>query len=114
VPAWMCRARMPACYVHAGHPHVARPLIARARMPQEEEEQGLDIHAIADIAKYVLRAPKRRPARFFALLAVALALAGAIFVLYPRTYSTEVKILAQRNLVLPALGNPNRTVPREA
>jgi capsular polysaccharide biosynthesis protein len=25
-----------------------------------------------------------------------------------------VKILAQRNLVLPALGNPNRTVPREA
>ena len=83
-------------------------------MPQEEEEQGLDIHAIADIAKYVLRAPKRRPARFFALLAVALALAGAIFVLYPRTYSTEVKILAQRNLVLPALGNPNRTVPREA
>ncbi|HEY1956352.1 MAG TPA: hypothetical protein VGH28_12085 [Polyangiaceae bacterium] len=83
-------------------------------MSQEEEEQGLDIHAIVDIAKYVLRAPKRRPARFFALLAISVALAAAIFALYPRTYSTEVKILAQRNLVLPALGNPNRTVPREA
>ncbi len=83
-------------------------------MPTDEEEEGLDIHAIADLAKYALRAPKRRPWRFMALLAIGLAVAATVVALYPRTYSTEVKILAQRNLVLPALGNPNRTVPREA
>ena len=32
----------------------------------------------------------------------------------PRWYRSDVRILAQRNLVLPALGNPGRAVPREA
>jgi hypothetical protein len=32
----------------------------------------------------------------------------------PRTYHVESKILAQRNQVIAALGNPNRTVPRDA
>ncbi len=84
------------------------------RHEDEEEEEGLDLHAISDFVGYVLRAPRRNPYRFIALLVLSLGLGGALFVLYPRTYSTEVKILAQRNLVLPALGNPNRTVPREA
>jgi len=83
-------------------------------MPQEDEEEGLDLGAIADHARYVLRAPRRHPWRFAALLGVSIALACAVALFYPRTYSTEVKILAQRNLVLPALGNPTRTVPRDA
>jgi capsular polysaccharide biosynthesis protein len=84
------------------------------RHDEDDEEEGLDLHAISDFAGYVLRAPRRHPRRFVALLALSIGFGGALFVLYPRTYSTEVKILAQRNLVLPALGNPNRTVPREA
>jgi len=83
-------------------------------MPDEDEEEGLDLGAVAGYAGYVLRAPKRQPWRFAALLGGSIALATAVYVLYPRTYSTEVKILAQRNLILPALGNPNRTVPRDA
>jgi hypothetical protein len=100
---------------------VARALFLRFRMseveeakPREDEQEGFDLAAAADLARYVLRAPKRRPWRFAALLAASTGLACAAFALYPRTYSTEVKILAQQNLVLPALGNPNRTVPREA
>ncbi len=80
----------------------------------EDEEAGFDATRLAQLARYVVRAPQRRPWRFAALLAISLAFALAAFALYPRTYSTDVKILAQRNLVLPALGNPNRTVPREA
>jgi capsular polysaccharide biosynthesis protein len=86
----------------------------KRRSEDDDEEEGLDLGAITDMVGYVLRAPKRRPRRFLALLIIGIALGGAIFMLYPRSYSTEVKILAQRNLILPALGNPNRTVPREA
>jgi uncharacterized protein involved in exopolysaccharide biosynthesis len=84
------------------------------RNEDDDEEEGLDLGAITDMVGYVFRAPRRRPKRFFALLVLGVAIGVAIFILYPRSYSTEVKILAQRNLVLPALGNPNRTVPREA
>ena len=35
----------------------------------------------------------------------------ALFSLFPATYHTETRILAQRNLVMPALGNPHRSVP---
>ena len=86
----------------------------KRRSEGDDEEEGLDLGAITDMVGYVFRAPKRRPVRFLALLVIGLALGGALFVLYPRSYSTDVKILAQRNLVLTALGNPNRTVPREA
>lgn len=86
----------------------------KRRSEDDDEEEGLDLGAITDMVGYVFRAPKRRPRRFFALLIIGVAIGAALFMLYPRSYSTEVKILAQRNLVLPALGNPNRTVPREA
>jgi len=80
----------------------------------DDDDEGLDLRRVFDFVGYVLRAPRRHAWQFCALLAVALLIAVPMFVLYPRTYSTDVKILAQRNLVLPALGNPNRTVPREA
>ncbi|HEY2365178.1 MAG TPA: hypothetical protein VGH87_02290 [Polyangiaceae bacterium] len=86
----------------------------KRRSEDDDEEEGLDLGTITDMVGYVFRAPRRRPRRFFALLVIGLALGASLFMLYPRSYSTEVKILAQRNLVLPALGNPNRTVPREA
>jgi hypothetical protein len=50
------------------------------------------------------------------VIALFASLAVTIFavVYWPRTYGTEVRILAQRNFLLPALGNPTRAVPREA
>ena len=32
----------------------------------------------------------------------------------PRTYHVDAQLLAQRNTLMPALGNPGRTVPLEA
>ena len=83
-------------------------------LSQDDEDGGLDAGKVADVIGYVLRVPRRQGAAFVALLLAALAVVVLVYGFYPRTYSTEVKILAQRNLVLPALGNPNRTVPREA
>jgi capsular polysaccharide biosynthesis protein len=79
-----------------------------------DDDEGVDLAQIRDVAGYLFRAPRRRPVPFFTLLVLGLTTAVLAYVYYPRTYSTEVRILAQRNLVLPALGNPNRAVPREA
>jgi uncharacterized protein involved in exopolysaccharide biosynthesis len=35
-------------------------------------------------------------------------------VVVPRTYAVDTKILAQRNLVMPSLGNPRRSVPMDS
>jgi uncharacterized protein involved in exopolysaccharide biosynthesis len=88
--------------------------MSEAQPEPEEAEEGLDAQRVVDLAGFILRVPRRQPRLFAMLFAGALAIGVATYALYPRTYSTEVKILAQRNLVLPALGNPNRTVPREA
>ncbi|HEY1958244.1 MAG TPA: hypothetical protein VGH28_21655 [Polyangiaceae bacterium] len=87
----------------------------RSRRPEEEDEdEGLDLSHLKDVAGYVLRAPRRQPRRFAVWAAVGVVLGAATWHYYPRTYATEVKILAKRNLVLPALDNPTRAVPREA
>lgn len=80
----------------------------------DDDDEGIDLAAVRAWASYVLRAPRRERRQFVTLLAVGLTVGAAIYVYYPRTYLSEVKILAQRNLVLPALGNPNRAVPRDA
>jgi capsular polysaccharide biosynthesis protein len=88
---------------------------ARAsRRGEDDEDEGIDLAQLRDMAGYVARAPRRQPIRFAVWGAIGLALGVAAFHYYPRTYMTEVKILAQKNLVLPALDNPNRAVPREA
>ncbi len=84
------------------------------RSEEEDEDDGIDLSHLREVGGYVLRAPRRQPLRFLAWGAVGIALGVATFHYYPRTYSTEVKILAKRNLILPALDNPNRAVPREA
>lgn len=74
----------------------------------------VDWAVIAGTAAFVWRAPRRHP--LLALLAFSGAVGLAVLWLWgaPRTYDSEVRILAQRNLVVPALGNPGRAVPREA
>ena len=76
-----------------------------------DEAEFIDTRALRDSLSLLWGAVRRH------LLA-----AGMLFVLVfggtvgllrfvPRTYHTEVRILAQRNLVMPALGNPKRAVP---
>lgn len=67
-----------------------------------------------ELAGLVLRAPRRRRGLSAAvfLLGVLATVAAVLFV--PRVYSVHTKILAQRNLVMPSLGNPRRSVPSDS
>src|SRR6185312_7119607 len=92
-----------------------RPQRGRSRRPEEDEgDEGLDLSHIKDLVGYVLRAPRRQPRRFATWAVISVVLGAAAYHYYPRSYATEVKILAKRNLILPALDNPGRAVPREA
>jgi uncharacterized protein involved in exopolysaccharide biosynthesis len=76
------------------------------------EEFGLA--QLKELLGLFARAPHRHPRVAMASLFLTLIGGLAIAILAPRWYQSSVRILAQKNLVLPALGNPNRAVPREA
>jgi uncharacterized protein involved in exopolysaccharide biosynthesis len=78
------------------------------------EDSEFDLARAKQLATFFLRAPKRHPrlAAITLTLTMALGVAAALF--WPRSYDCDVRILAQHNLVLPALDNPNRAVPKEA
>jgi uncharacterized protein involved in exopolysaccharide biosynthesis len=78
------------------------------------EEQELDFERLKQIAALFCRAPRRRP-RLAALSLLGTLLIGVgIAAFAPRAFECSAGILAQRNLMLPALDNPSRAVPREA
>jgi uncharacterized protein involved in exopolysaccharide biosynthesis len=56
---------------------------------------------------------RRRMIALFVFGAVVAATVVAMIVL-PRTYYVQSRILARRNVVMPALGNPRRTIPGES
>lgn len=70
-----------------------------------------DYALIRELFGFVLRAPRRRPALAGTVFVLGLLLTAAAFAFMPRVYVSESKILAQRNLVIPLLGNPHRSVP---
>jgi len=78
----------------------------------EEGEFGLA--QAKQIASFFLHAPGRNPRLAAVILVVTMMLGVAAALFWPRSYDCDVRILAQHNLVLPALDNPGRTVPREA
>ena len=78
----------------------------------EEGEFGLA--QAKQIASFFLRAPARHPRLAATTLIVTVALGVAAALFWPRSYDCDVRILAQHQLVLPALDNPGRAVPRDA
>ncbi|MHB8875762.1 MAG: GumC domain-containing protein [Myxococcaceae bacterium] len=70
-----------------------------------------DYGALKDYLGFVLRGLRRHRLLAFItfLLSAGLALGAAM--LYPKSYRVQTKILAQRNQVLAALGNPHRSMP---
>jgi uncharacterized protein involved in exopolysaccharide biosynthesis len=78
----------------------------------EEAEFGLAQAKL--IASFFLRAPARHPRLAATTLIVTVALGVAAALFWPRSYDCDVRILAQHQLVLPALDNPGRAVPRDA
>lgn len=78
----------------------------------EEGEFGLD--QLKEFLGLFVRAPRRHPRLAFVAAMLTLAIGVFIAAFWPRSYACNVRILAQHNLVLPALDNPNRAVPRDA
>jgi len=79
-----------------------------------ESADLFDWDLIRDWVGFSLRSVKRhRVAAVASVAGVMLATVAALVVL-PKSYHTEVKILAQRNQVMPALGNPSRAIPGDA
>jgi uncharacterized protein involved in exopolysaccharide biosynthesis len=82
--------------------------------PERESADLFDWNLIANYVGFVLAAPRRHPLLAAAALIGCAALGWSSLVLLPRTYRAEVTLLAERNLVMAALGNPGRQIPREA
>jgi uncharacterized protein involved in exopolysaccharide biosynthesis len=82
-------------------------------LPDREDEE-LDTQQLKELAGFVLRAPRRRPRLSIFVFVVTLGLGVFISAFWPRAYLSSMRILAQRNTLLPALDNPNRNVPHEA
>jgi len=79
-----------------------------------DELELIDFRHLGNLGGFVLRSVRRRKLlAAFTFLAVAAASLGALAVV-PRTYHVETQLLAQRNSLMPALGNPGRAVPFDA
>lgn len=63
---------------------------------------------------FVLRSVGRHRALFLTVLVAMVAVTGLLATVWPRAYHVQTKILAQRNQVMAALGNPHRSIPSEA
>ena len=82
--------------------------------PSEPTEALLDLGPIVRLAGRAARSMRRH--KLLAVGSFALVVSAAIVavLVMPKSYLTEAKILAQRNMVMPALGNPRRSVPLES
>jgi uncharacterized protein involved in exopolysaccharide biosynthesis len=80
----------------------------------EEAEEGLDTQRLRELIGFAVRAPARRPLLSTTVFALTAGLGLGVAVTMPRVYQAQTKILAQTNLVTPALTNPGRQVPRDA
>ncbi len=67
-----------------------------------------------DLVGLILRAPLRRRGLAVSVLAIGVLATVAAVLFTPRVYVVTTRILAQRNLVMPSLGNPRRSVPNES
>lgn len=78
----------------------------------EEGEFGLE--QAKELAGFFVRSPRRHRRLAVVTFLVVAALGFATATFWPRQYQCDVRILAQRNLLLPALDNPSVMVPHDA
>jgi uncharacterized protein involved in exopolysaccharide biosynthesis len=77
----------------------------------EDEASGLDLERVKELLGFAARSPRRHKGLSIGLFCAGVGVTAALVVLLPRAYTTEVKLLAQKNLVVPSIGNPNRSMP---
>ena len=88
---------------------------ATTRTPASEPTDALlDLAPIVRLVGRAGRSMRRHPLLALGSFALVVAAAITAVLVMPKSYRTEAKILAQRNMVMPALGNPRRSVPPES
>lgn len=75
----------------------------------EEEGEGIDFEHVKEMVGFVLRAPRRRPLLAIGVFTIGAALGVTAAATMPRTYNSQVKLLAQSNFNVPNL----RSLPND-
>lgn len=79
-----------------------------------ENASELDGARLREMLGLIWRAPRRHPLLSLGVLVLNL-LATVVYTFWlPRTYEVDARIVGQRVLVMPSLGNPHRSVPTDA
>jgi hypothetical protein len=86
----------------------------RAPPADPDEFQLVDVKQVKQWVQFVLHSVRRRKWAVLGVWALVVALTVAVLAILPRTYQVDAQLLTQRHTVMPALGNPGRTVPTEA
>ncbi len=81
------------------------------RLIQPDEADLFDYALLRDYARYVRHSITRHRALFFGVLIFTVLLAVGLARALPKTFHTETRLMAQRNQVIAALGNPGRSLP---
>jgi uncharacterized protein involved in exopolysaccharide biosynthesis len=93
---------------------VPMSIITERVAPEAPAEPIIDVQRLKELVRFPLGSLLRHRRLAIGTFATILAatILAALFV--PRRYRVDATILARRNMVLPALGNPRRTVPTES
>jgi uncharacterized protein involved in exopolysaccharide biosynthesis len=74
----------------------------------------VDLKKLRDYSLFVVHSVRRNPLVAAGTFVLVVCLTLLELALFPRYYHVEAELLAQRNLMMPALGNPGRNVPTDA
>ena len=75
---------------------------------EEREDPLIDLALARDLFRFMWNACRRHPIVVGVVFAAFLAAGVLGAVLLPRSYYTETKLLTDRNVVMPLLGNPGK------
>jgi uncharacterized protein involved in exopolysaccharide biosynthesis len=92
---------------------VSRPPVAGPPKDPDDFEL-IDFAQVKNWVRFVLHSLVRRKLLASAVALLTFSLVAGALVSIPKTYRIEAQLLAQRNSVMAALGNPTRAIPAEA
>jgi len=100
---------------------IQRPSVSASlgerRLPSSTYDEEAPVFELANLwiaAGFPWRAIKRHRRLATMMFAGLLSLVGVAIAVTPRHYMIETKFFAEKNFVMPALGNPKRAVPTES
>lgn len=86
------------------------------RIPPSDPDdfQLVDVAQVKNWVGFVLHSLGRRKGVVVLTFLLTVGATVGLLAILPRTYHVDAQLLTQRNTVMPALGNPGRTVPTDA